>query len=70
MDKYIVWKLSEIVQVTTPEDLQKLDTIVDRVLHLRQAEGKNPVNSYIVVSEDDPYYKVVKEIVKSYKGSE
>lgn len=31
-EKYIVWKLSDILEVCTRPELEKLDTIIDRIL--------------------------------------
>jgi hypothetical protein len=62
--RYVVWKLDEILQVCTPAELKLLDGIVDRILVKREAEGKNPVNSYIVVNSDEEYAEEVREILK------
>jgi hypothetical protein len=65
-DRFLVWKLQELLQVCTPAELQQLDTITDRILRLREAEGKPPVNSYIVVNADEPYAGEVRDILKKH----
>jgi hypothetical protein len=65
-DRFLVWKLQELLQVCTPAEMQQLDTITDRILHLRAAEGKPPVNSYIVVNSDEPYAGEVRDILKKH----
>jgi hypothetical protein len=62
--KYIVWKLDEVLQTCTPAELKLLDAIVDRILVKRKAEGKSPVNSYIVINTDEVYAGQVREILK------
>jgi hypothetical protein len=62
--KYVVWKLDEILQVCTPAELKLLDGIVDRVLRKREAEGKSPVNNYIVINTDEVYAEEVREILR------
>jgi len=65
-DKYWVLKLDELLAVCTQPELQKFETIVDRILHKRAAEGKPPVNSYIVINTDEVYADEVKEILKRH----
>jgi hypothetical protein len=64
--RYVVWKLDEILQVCTPAELKLLDGIVDRILVKREAEGKNPVNNYIVVNSDEGYAEEVREVLKKH----
>jgi hypothetical protein len=61
--KYIIWKLDEVLQVCTQAELKLLDGIVDRILRKREAEGKKPVHNYIVVNTDEEYAPEVREIL-------
>lgn len=65
--KYMVWDVEEILAVCTKAELMKLNTIVDRVLLLRENEGRKPVTHFTVVSEDEPYYKTVTEFIELVK---
>lgn len=61
--KFLVWKLDELLSVCTPGELKLLDTIIDRILRKREAEGATNVNKYIVVNENEPYAKLVQDII-------
>jgi len=65
--RYWVLKLDELLAVCTQPELQKFETIVDRILRKREEEGKPAVNSYIVINSDEPYADEVKEILKRYE---
>lgn len=64
--KFMVWKLDEVLKVCTKHDLRVLDDIINRVLRMREEEGKNPVNGYVVINTDEPYIDEIKEIMKKY----
>ena len=65
-DKFLVWKLEDVLAVCTPAELQKLDTIVDRMIHKKQAEGRDTVSRYIVVNLDEPYADEVRDVLKKH----
>jgi hypothetical protein len=63
-ERYVVWKLRELLEVCTAAELQQLDVITDRIIRKREAEGKSTVNQYIVVNSDEPYAGEVRDILK------
>ncbi|QIA28584.1 hypothetical protein [Phage f2b1] len=65
-EKYMVWKMSEVLKVCTQGDMQKLDTLMDRILRLREQNGEEPVSEYIVVDNNEPYAPLVRELIKMY----
>lgn len=65
---FLVWDIREIVSVCSPEELDLLNNIIERVLNFRQQSGKDPVSRYIVVSEEEPYFNTVKDMIDMIKG--
>ncbi|AXH71211.1 hypothetical protein BSP38_169 [Bacillus phage BSP38] len=65
-DKFIVWKVDELIPMCTEAELKILSRIVDRIVRKRVDEGKKPANSYIVISTDEPYADDVREILKKH----
>lgn len=64
---YMVWKLEEILQVCTSQDFKLLDTIIDRVIKLRETQGKPPTESYLVINTNEPYYNKVQSLINKVK---
>jgi hypothetical protein len=65
--EYIVWELAETLSVSTEGDLKRLNALIARIQAKREELGKKPKTSYIVVSEDEPYFQLVGEYVQLMK---
>jgi hypothetical protein len=64
---FLVWNIQEVMDVCTGTELQKIDEIIERVIVKRQEEGKKASRNFIVISDDDPYFKAVAEFVEVMK---
>lgn len=65
--KYIVWNIAEVVSLCTKEELDLLNSIVDRIVEARVANGILPNEKFVVVSSTEPYYETVKNLVDNLK---
>ncbi|AGK86942.1 hypothetical protein FDJ58_gp134 [Bacillus phage SIOphi] len=63
---YMVWKASELIEVTTPAELQILGRITDRILRKREERGEKGLKAYLVVDMDKPYADEIKEVLKRH----
>ena len=64
-DKFIVWKLEDLLAVTTQAELQLLNTVVERMIRKREEDGKSTTpNYYLIINTDEPYAEEVKDILK------
>lgn len=63
---YMVWKASELIEVTTPAELQILGRITDRILRKREERGEKGLKAYLVVDMDKPYADEIKEVLKKH----
>lgn len=67
---YIVWDIREIITVCNEYELNLLNNIIERIQKLREGAGKRAATNYVVVSEDDPYFKTVADLVTMLKPKE
>lgn len=65
--KYIVWNIAEVASLCTKEELDLLNSIVDRIVEARVANGILPNEKFVVVSSTEPYYETVKNLVDNLK---
>ncbi|QQO40521.1 hypothetical protein 015DV002_81 [Bacillus phage 015DV002] len=63
---YMVWRVEELVQVTTKAEMDIIMRVIDRILRKREEEGKKPLEPFLVVELDEPYAEEVKEILKKH----
>jgi hypothetical protein len=71
--KYMVWDVEEVMAICSQEERMFLSLIVRKIHEKRVEEGKPALNSFILVSEHEPYFKTVAELVallKSQNGGE
>lgn len=65
---YVVWNIQEIMAVCSPQELQLLDNIIERVQHLREQHGKPVTSRFVVVSDEEPHFKTVISMIEMLKG--
>lgn len=65
--KYMVWDVEEVMSICSQEERMFLSLIVRRIHDKRVEEGKPALNSFILVSEHEPYFKTVAELVSLLK---
>lgn len=67
--KYVVIKLDDLTKyVPVIVKIKLLETMLDDIKEGRKADGKAPVNEYIVVNTDEPYAGEVIEILKRHRA--
>jgi hypothetical protein len=62
-DPYIVWKLSEVLEIANPAELEVLSRIVNRMVHNREQREEPKHRTYIVVEGDKPYATEIQAII-------
>lgn len=63
--KFIVLKIEDLIKyVKSPFKLAMLDNDLEDIRTGREADGKKPVNEYLVVNLDEPYAPEIIEIMK------
>jgi hypothetical protein len=67
--RYFVWNVEEVLSVCTKAELMKFDAVTDRIIRKREESGQDAVKRFIVVSEDDPYYREVQTVIKNFTNS-
>lgn len=66
-NKYVVMKIEDLIKyVKAPVKLALLDNDLDDIRTGREADGKKPVNEYLVINLDEPYAEEVIEIMKRH----
>lgn len=68
--KYMVWNILEVASLCNKEELDLLNSIVDRIVQARTANGILPNEKFVVVSETEAHYKPVKDLVDMLKPKE
>ncbi|MFF2413469.1 hypothetical protein [Bacillus safensis] len=63
--KYVVLKQSEIDLYATDEQQRHLYEMQVEIMLNRTIQGKRPVNGYVVINRDEPYFPDVMQIVEA-----
>ena len=70
--RYLVWDVPELLSLCSKEEIELIDSIIGRMIAARTNNGIIPQTKYIVVSEAEPFYQTVKDLVDAldarYKG--
>lgn len=53
--KYVVLKTDDITEYMTEKGIENLQHTLNYIANMRQQEGKNPYNTYLVLNIDTPY---------------
>jgi hypothetical protein len=64
LQKHVVIKIEDLKYINSPFKIAMLGNDLDDITKGREAEGKNPVNEYLVINTDEPYAQEVIEIMK------
>lgn len=63
--KFVVMKIEDLIKyVKSPFKLAMLDNDLEDIKKGREADGKKPVNEYLVINLDEPYAPEVIDILK------
>ncbi|EDW22421.1 hypothetical protein FO510_05290 [Bacillus pumilus] len=62
---YVVLKKSEIDRYATDEQKRHLYDMQVEIMLNRTIQGKRPVNDYVVINRDEPYFSDVMQLVES-----
>ena len=62
--KFLVWKLSDLDTFLNEEEKGFLLRLQHKIRVLRAAQGK-PMNSYVVINQDEPYFPDVLKLMES-----
>lgn len=60
---HIVIKHEDILKYLTESEQVALECIMDKITHGREKDKKKPINYYYVVNKDEPYAKVIHDII-------
>lgn len=63
--KYVVLKQSEIDLYATDEQKRHLYDLQVEIMLNRTIHGKRPVNDYVVINRDEPYFSNVMKLIES-----
>ncbi|AMO25909.1 hypothetical protein Blue_086 [Bacillus phage Deep Blue] len=66
---YIVWDVNEVANVCSPEEMQMLNSIIDRVLQARTNAGLQNNVSYLVIPNNKPYHRPIAEMLGLIQAS-
>lgn len=66
---YIVWDVEEISQVCSPEEMQMLNNVIDKVLQARAQQGLSNDVKYLVIPNSKPYYRPIAEMLGLIQAS-
>jgi hypothetical protein len=70
-NKFLVLKREDISRYLTEQQILNLGECISAVQVGRQNDGKNPVNDYWVVNQDEPYAKkILQAILRGEKTKE
>lgn len=61
--RYIVLKVNDVNDTLTPDELNTLDYLIERIRVYRKATCRNPDKMYVVVSEQSKNFETVKQMV-------
>lgn len=63
--KFVVIKIEDLIKyVKSPFKIAMLDNDLGDIRKGREADGKTPINEYLVVNLDEPYASEIIEIMK------
>jgi len=65
-DKYFVLKTEDLRACMTDKDVKMLFALIDKVVKYRKLKGKNPVNAYLVLNDEDPLTPIVWKLLELY----
>lgn len=65
--KFLVLKIEDIAKFLNAYEVSILVDLTRRVWQGRVNVGKSPSHEYIVVSDDEPYYSEVLEMVRKHE---
>jgi hypothetical protein len=65
--KYMIWDVDELTTVCSQEERMFLSLLARRLHEKREAEGRPTLNRFIVVSDNDPYFETVVNLVQVMK---
>ena len=63
-NKYLVFKYEDLRACMSGEDQQFLFDLIDKVTEYRKQKEKKPVNSYLVLNDDDPLTPIVWKLLE------
>lgn len=66
---YIVWDVEEISKVCSPEEMQMLNNVIDKVLQARAQQGLSNDVKYLVIPNSKPYYRPIAEMLGLIQAS-
>jgi len=66
---YLVWDVEEVASVCSPEEMQMLNSIIDRVLQVREQQGQSNKLQYLVIPNTKPYYRPIAEMLGLIQAS-
>jgi CBS domain-containing protein len=64
--KFLVWKLDELLSLSTEAELKIIDRVMERIVNKRAAEGKDLHTRYLVINTDESYADEVIKIMKEH----
>lgn len=64
----MVWDIREIITVCNGQELAFLNEVIGRVSKLREEAGKRVTTRFVVVSEDEPYFRTIADMIDMIKG--
>ncbi|WP_113755070.1 hypothetical protein [Bacillus pumilus] len=62
---YVVLKKSEIDRYATDEQKRHLYDLQVEIMLNRTAQGRRPVNDYVVINRDEPYFPDLMNLIES-----
>ena len=68
-DRYLVLKRADIEAALTPTERDMLLWLTNNVDIYRLKQGK-PVNSYMVINQDEPYFPAVLQLIEAHQNKE
>ncbi|AHJ87161.1 hypothetical protein JBP901_gp084 [Bacillus phage JBP901] len=66
---YIVWDVEEVASVCSPEEMQMLNNVIDKVLQARSQHGLTNNVQYLVIPNSKPYYRPIAEMLGLIQAS-
>jgi hypothetical protein len=61
---HVVFKLEDISNGLTPDELAQFGELAGKIAKHRKCLGKEPYPLYLVINKDEPYSKLVYEVIK------
>ncbi|ALO79612.1 hypothetical protein HOBO_204 [Bacillus phage Hobo] len=66
---YLVWDIEEVSSVCSPEEMQMLNNVIDKVLQARLQRGQSNNVQYLVIPSFKPYYRPISEMLGLIQAS-